>query len=57
MRTEILGVEYDDVTMAEAVCRGLELMAEHKAAYVVTPNPEIIMLARENPAGLLETLC
>ena len=50
MRTEILGVGYDDVTMAEAVCRGLELMAEHKAAYVVTPNPEIIMLARENPA-------
>jgi len=50
MRTEILGVGYDDVTMAEAVERGLELMAERKAAYVVTPNPEIIMLARENTA-------
>jgi len=50
MRTEILGVGYDDVTMAEAVQCGLELIAEHKAAYVVTPNPEIIMLARENAA-------
>jgi len=50
MRTEILGVGYDDVTMAEAVQRGLALIDEHRAAYVVTPNPEIIMLARENAA-------
>ncbi|MGI6028821.1 MAG: WecB/TagA/CpsF family glycosyltransferase [Candidatus Heteroscillospira sp.] len=50
MRTDILGVGYDDLTMEEAVVRALELMDSRKGAYVVTPNPEIIMLARENPA-------
>ena len=50
MRTEILGVGYDDLTMAEAIEQGINIIGEGKCAYVVTPNPEIIMLARENAA-------
>jgi N-acetylglucosaminyldiphosphoundecaprenol N-acetyl-beta-D-mannosaminyltransferase len=34
--------------MDEAVGIGCALMGEHRAAYVVTPNPEIVMLCREN---------
>lgn len=51
-RINILGVGFDSLTMDEAVSRGMALMAEKKAAYVVTPNPEIVMLAREDPALL-----
>ncbi len=50
MRTDVLGVGYDDLTMPEAVDAALELMKGRAAAYAVTPNPEIIMLARENEA-------
>ena len=51
-RINILGGGFDSLTMDEAVSRGMALMAEKKAAYVVTPNPEIVMLAREDPALL-----
>ncbi len=51
-RINILGVGFDSLTMDEAVSRGMALMAEKEAAYVVTPNPEIVMLAREDPALL-----
>ncbi len=51
-RINILGVGFDSLTMDAAVSRGMALMAEKKAAYVVTPNPEIVMLAREDPALL-----
>ena len=51
-RINVLGVGFDSLTMDEAVSRGMALMAEKKAAYVVTPNPEIVMLAREDTALL-----
>ena len=51
-RINILGVGFDSLTMDEAVSRGMALMAEKEAAYVVTPNPEIVMLAREDTALL-----
>lgn len=51
-RINVLGVGFDSLTMDAAVSRGMALMAEKKAAYVVTPNPEIVMLAREDPALL-----
>ena len=38
--------------MAEATAKALSLMERKNAAYVVTPNPEIVMLCREN-SGLL----
>ena len=48
MRTDVLGTKFDDLTMDEAVARGEELMTERRAAYVVTPNPEIVMLCRDD---------
>ena len=43
MRIDIMGVEFDSLTLNEAVDRAQSLMAERRAAYVVTPNPEIVM--------------
>ena len=43
MKTDILGVQFDNLTLADAVERGVRLVSEHRAAYVVTPNPEIVM--------------
>ncbi len=48
-RIEILGVPFDNITKSEAVDYAFSLQKEHKAYYVVTPNPEIVMLARDNP--------
>ena len=47
MRIDVMGVGFDSLTMAEAVARAKELMRERRAAYVVTPNPEIVMACRE----------
>lgn len=47
-RIPVLGVGFDSVTMDEAVENALSLMNEKRAAYVVTPNPEIVMLCRED---------
>ena len=48
-RADVLGVGFDALTAEQAVARALELMAEHRAAYVCTPNPEIVLLARKDP--------
>ncbi len=50
MRTDVLGVAFDNVTMAQAVERGLELARGDGFSYVVTPNPELVMMARRDPA-------
>ena len=47
MRIDVMGVGFDSLTMAEAVARAKELIRERRAAYVVTPNPEIVMACRE----------
>ena len=52
MRIDVVGVGFDSLTMDEAVARARDLMAERRAAYVVTPNPEIVMLCREDPAAM-----
>lgn len=52
MRICVLGVEFDNLTMAEAVERGMELMCGENFGYVVTPNPEIVEVCRENPAAM-----
>ncbi len=49
-RTDVLGVGFDNVTKVEAVERALALIDAREGRYVVTPNPEIVMLAKENPA-------
>ena len=50
-KIDVLGVGFDDLTMDEAVDRAWTLMGERRAAYVVTPNPEIVMICREDPAA------
>ena len=49
MRIDVLGVGFDNVTRDEAVERGMELLRGDAAHYVVTPNPEIVEVCRENP--------
>lgn len=51
MRIDVLGVGFDNVTMSEAVDRGMALLHEAGAHYVVTPNPEIVEVCRENAAA------
>lgn len=48
-RIDVLGVKFDNTNLEDAVQRGLECVKEHKAAYVVTPNPEIVLAAEKNP--------
>lgn len=50
MRTDILGVAFDDYTLREAAERALTIMKEKSAAYVCTPNPEIVWNCRKNEA-------
>ncbi len=45
-----MGVAFDDLTMDQAVQRGMELAASDGFAYAVTPNPELVMMARKDPA-------
>lgn len=51
MRINVLGVGFDNVTMKEAVDRGMELLHSPGTHYVVTPNPEIVEVCRENLAA------
>lgn len=51
MRVNVLGVGFDDLTMEEAVERGMELLRGPGAHRVVTPNPEIVEVCRENLAA------
>ena len=55
MRIEVMGVPFDNVTMEEALDRAQELLEAPGAAYVVTPNAEIVYEAMhgEELAGLL----
>ncbi|MCR4772656.1 MAG: WecB/TagA/CpsF family glycosyltransferase [Oscillospiraceae bacterium] len=48
MRVDVLGVGFDNYSMAEAKEAALRLMKEEKTAYTVTPNPEIVWEARKN---------
>ena len=51
MRINVLGVGFDNVTMDEAVDRGMELLHSPGTHCVVTPNPEIVEVCRENLAA------
>jgi len=48
MRTDVLGVGFDNVTLEEAAERGMALLDVPGPHLVATPNPEIVMLCREN---------
>lgn len=49
MRVAVKGVGFDRVTLEEAADRCRELMAGPGGHYVVTPNPEIVWMARSMP--------
>ena len=48
-RVNVLGVGIDNLTLSEAVDKALSLISEHRCAYMVTPNPEIVMAAWDDP--------
>lgn len=48
-KINVLGVGFDNLTMAEAVEKAYELQTAQRGAYVVTPNPEIVMICRKDP--------
>ena len=52
MRINVLGVGFDNVTMAEATARGRELLEAEGAHYVVTPNPEIVETCRADAEAM-----
>ena len=52
MKTEILGISFDDLTREEAAQLGAQLLAEDHFHYVVTPNPEFILAAEKDQAFL-----
>lgn len=48
-RIDVLGVGFDDLTRETAVELCRRLIEEKRGAYMVTPNPEIVMEAWKNP--------
>lgn len=52
MRTEVLGVGFDNITMEQAVAEAVRLMNTEGAHYVVTPNPEIVETCREDAEAM-----
>ncbi len=48
MKINVMGVSFDDLTPAEAVERGLALAKGPGCHYVVTPNPELVMMAHKD---------
>ncbi len=52
MKIELLGVAFDNVSMAEATAQGETFLNGEGTHYVVTPNPEIVEVCRENPQAM-----
>ena len=48
MRTDILGVGFDDLTLDEAAAAGAALVEGGGFHYAVTPNPEFLLTARHD---------
>lgn len=46
LKIQILGVDFDNLTLEDAVAQGAALAGGDTFHYVVTPNPEIVNLAR-----------
>ena len=48
VRTDVLGIGFDDKSADESVSQACEIIRENKKAYIVTPNPEIVWICRQN---------
>jgi len=49
-KIDVLGVAFHNVTMDEAIERAFLRTQMRSGGFVVTPNPEIVMMAQEDPA-------
>ncbi len=49
MKKTLLGVKIDDISLIEAKSQVLDWLKESKKRYIVTPNPEILVAAQEDP--------
>lgn len=49
MRIDVMGVQFDNVTMAEALEKAKTLLNRQEASYCVTPNAEIVYEAMHDP--------
>ncbi len=49
MKIDIMGVQFDSVTMAEALDTAEKIITQGKPSYVVTPNPEIVYETMHDP--------
>lgn len=49
-RVNVLGVEFDNVTMSEALSRLTAIVETGEPAYVVTPNPEMVYACYKDPS-------
>lgn len=49
LRTDILGVGFDSVTLPQAVEKAVGLLDQGGTHYVVTPNPELVQRAGKEP--------
>jgi N-acetylglucosaminyldiphosphoundecaprenol N-acetyl-beta-D-mannosaminyltransferase len=47
-RVDVLGVGFDNLTRENAIEKCKQLIEKHCGAYMVTPNPEIVMAAWDN---------
>ncbi len=47
-RVDVLGVNFDTLTMSTARDNGEKLLGQKNGSYVVTPNPEIVFAARKD---------
>ena len=52
VRTDVLGVGFDDKTIDEAVLHAYEIINSNEKTYIVTPNPEIVWICRQDKALL-----
>ena len=48
IRIDVLGIGFDSLSMDEATALALSAMEDRSSKYIVTPNPEIVMLCQEN---------
>ena len=48
-KVTILGVTFDSLSLDEAVDRAWDFVAARRGVYIVTPNPEIVMVCRSDP--------
>ena len=48
LQTNVLGVDFDNITLDDAVALCLDYTKSRNAHYIVTPNPEIVMMANKN---------